>query len=121
MHVEILAGSYARYSDTCGFAFCCPDAAYSSWAPLIMFIWMDVLCPSAKPTRRPLETFLSTWKVRSRTLSVDINEGLTKHGGFEAIAQLKATGEFSEMDLNTDQDEHSIEMHLPYVRKIFEG
>lgn len=39
----------------------------------------------------------------------------------EAIAQLRATGEFSEMDLNTDQDEHSIEMHLPYVRKVFEG
>ncbi len=25
------------------------------------------------------------------------------------------------MDLGTDEDEHSIEMHLPYVRKIFEG
>lgn len=25
------------------------------------------------------------------------------------------------MDLQTDEDEHSIEMHLPYVRKVFEG
>ena len=25
------------------------------------------------------------------------------------------------MDIQTDEDEHSIEMHLPYVRKIFEG
>ena len=25
------------------------------------------------------------------------------------------------MDIQTDQDEHSIEMHLPYVRKVFEG
>jgi len=25
------------------------------------------------------------------------------------------------MGLDTDEDEHSIEMHLPYVRKIFEG
>ena len=25
------------------------------------------------------------------------------------------------MELGTDEDEHSIEMHLPYVRKIFEG
>jgi len=25
------------------------------------------------------------------------------------------------MDIGTDEDEHSIEMHLPYVRKIFEG
>jgi MEMO1 family protein len=34
---------------------------------------------------------------------------------------MKKTGKFSEMDLDTDEDEHSIEMHLPYVRKIFEG
>jgi predicted class III extradiol MEMO1 family dioxygenase len=25
------------------------------------------------------------------------------------------------MSLNTDEEEHSIEMHLPYVRKVFEG
>ena len=25
------------------------------------------------------------------------------------------------MSIQTDQDEHSIEMHLPYVRKVFEG
>lgn len=30
------------------------------------------------------------------------------------------TGKFEEMDLQTDEDEHSIEMHLPYVRKVFE-
>lgn len=38
-----------------------------------------------------------------------------------AIDELRATGFFTEMDLDTDEDEHSIEMHLPYVRKIFEG
>jgi len=37
-----------------------------------------------------------------------------------AIAELRATGEFSDMDIGTDEDEHSIELHLPYVRKIFE-
>lgn len=40
---------------------------------------------------------------------------------FAAIEELKKTGKFSEMELSTDEDEHSIEMHLPYVRKIFEG
>ncbi|KAG8888600.1 hypothetical protein FRB98_007364 [Tulasnella sp. 332] len=25
------------------------------------------------------------------------------------------------MNLSTDEDEHSIEMHLPYIRKVFEG
>lgn len=38
-----------------------------------------------------------------------------------AIAELRDTGEFSDMDIQTDEDEHSIEMHLPYVRKVFEG
>ncbi|KAH9982389.1 MEMO1 family [Lactifluus volemus] len=37
------------------------------------------------------------------------------------IDQLDKTGQFSQMQLSTDEDEHSIEMHLPYVRKIFEG
>ncbi len=35
-------------------------------------------------------------------------------------AELEATGRFSQMDLGTDEDEHSIEMHLPYIRKVFE-
>ncbi|GAA5837358.1 hypothetical protein JCM11251_004976 [Rhodosporidiobolus azoricus] len=37
------------------------------------------------------------------------------------ISELEATGEFELMDQSTDEDEHSIEMHLPYIRKIFEG
>ncbi|THH19853.1 hypothetical protein EW146_g1383 [Bondarzewia mesenterica] len=39
----------------------------------------------------------------------------------ETIAELRGTRQFSDMDHQTDEDEHSIEMHLPYVRKIFEG
>lgn len=38
-----------------------------------------------------------------------------------AIAKLRQTGKFEDMDLQTDEDEHSIEMHLPYIRKVFEG
>jgi len=38
-----------------------------------------------------------------------------------AIAELHATGNFSDMEIETDKDEHSIEMHLPYVRKVFQG
>ncbi|EPQ60778.1 UPF0103-domain-containing protein, partial [Gloeophyllum trabeum ATCC 11539] len=37
------------------------------------------------------------------------------------IQELRATGHFSDMSLDTDEDEHSIEMHIPYVRKVFEG
>ena len=40
-----------------------------------------------------------------------------------AIAELQATKKFSpqEMTVQTDEDEHSIELHLPYVRKVFEA
>jgi MEMO1 family protein len=37
-----------------------------------------------------------------------------------AIDELHKTGAFESMSKSTDEDEHSIEMHLPYVRKIFE-
>ncbi|CAE6463883.1 unnamed protein product [Rhizoctonia solani] len=39
----------------------------------------------------------------------------------DTIAKLRETGAFEDMPLGTDEDEHSIEMHLPYVRKIFAG
>lgn len=39
----------------------------------------------------------------------------------EAIAELKATGTFSEMSASVDEAEHSLEMHLPYIRHVFAG
>ncbi|KAI8615204.1 hypothetical protein BC830DRAFT_1123850 [Chytriomyces sp. MP71] len=39
----------------------------------------------------------------------------------DVVAELKATGQFGEMDLSVDEDEHSIEMHLPYIRKIMDA
>ncbi|KAG8759563.1 hypothetical protein FRC14_005592 [Serendipita sp. 396] len=38
----------------------------------------------------------------------------------ETIDELEKTGKFEVMSRSTDEDEHSIELHLPYVRKIFE-
>lgn len=32
-----------------------------------------------------------------------------------------STGHFGRMDKQVDEDEHSIEMQLPYLAKIFEG
>ncbi|KAH0838338.1 memo-like protein-domain-containing protein [Lanmaoa asiatica] len=37
----------------------------------------------------------------------------------EIIGDLKSTGKFGTMSIDTDKDEHSIEMHLPYVHQIF--
>ncbi|KAK4054997.1 hypothetical protein OIO90_003338 [Microbotryomycetes sp. JL221] len=39
----------------------------------------------------------------------------------DTVNELRNTGKFTTMDIDTDQDEHSIEMHLPYIRKIFQG
>ncbi|KAF9082425.1 hypothetical protein BGX29_002646 [Mortierella sp. GBA35] len=38
----------------------------------------------------------------------------------EVNKELQKTGEFETMARDTDEDEHSIEMHLPYVYKVFE-
>lgn len=35
--------------------------------------------------------------------------------------ELKATGKFEMMDIRIDEAEHSMEMHLPYLAKVFEG
>ena len=37
------------------------------------------------------------------------------------IEELKATKKFELMDINVDEAEHSMEMHLPYLAKVFEG
>jgi hypothetical protein len=40
----------------------------------------------------------------------------------ETNEALKKTGVFApDMDIETDEDEHSIEMHLPYIRRVFQG
>ncbi|CAK9146447.1 unnamed protein product [Ilex paraguariensis] len=39
----------------------------------------------------------------------------------EVNEELKATGKFGLMDLSVDEAEHSMEMHLPYLAKVFEG
>jgi predicted class III extradiol MEMO1 family dioxygenase len=36
-----------------------------------------------------------------------------------ATQKLKDTGRFSTMTISQDESEHSIEMHLPYIRKVF--
>lgn len=35
-------------------------------------------------------------------------------------AELDAAGQFDRMNLDVDEDEHSIEMHLPFIAKIME-
>lgn len=39
---------------------------------------------------------------------------------FAVNGDLEMTGQFEWMDLDTDENEHSIEMHLPYIAKVME-
>jgi len=39
----------------------------------------------------------------------------------QVYEELQSTGCFEWMNLETDEDEHSIEMHLPYIAKVFEN
>ena len=36
------------------------------------------------------------------------------------IGELKSTGAFAQMTRKTDEDEHSLEMHLPYIHKMLQ-
>lgn len=37
----------------------------------------------------------------------------------DITSQLLETGHFEEMTPRMDEEEHSIEMHLPFIRKVF--
>lgn len=39
----------------------------------------------------------------------------------ETTEKLKATGKFQEMSVKMDENEHSLEMHLPYIAKVMEA
>jgi len=39
----------------------------------------------------------------------------------ETILELNATGKFDVMTLSVDEEEHSIELHLPYIYKVMRG
>jgi AmmeMemoRadiSam system protein B len=41
--------------------------------------------------------------------------------GIAVYQELRATGKFEEMNLSVDEAEHSMEMHLPYLAKVFKG
>jgi predicted class III extradiol MEMO1 family dioxygenase len=39
----------------------------------------------------------------------------------KAIEKLKEDGKWTYTNKQDEEDEHSLEMHLPYIKKIFEG
>ena len=94
---------------------------FLSWAPHTITISRAVPYPSAQNMRRPSGTYRLMQRV-SREYPISSNQVVDiLMFKFQAVRELTATREFELMSLQADEDEHSIEMHLPYVRKIFEG
>ncbi|CAG9790561.1 unnamed protein product [Diatraea saccharalis] len=55
------------------------------------------------------------------TIDKQIDEiGLIRRISAAVYAELEATRQFEWMDTQTDEEEHSIEMHLPYIAKVME-
>ena len=98
------------------FVFHMPVSASLSLALHTTSISTDARCLSVPNTLPPLGRYLWTALVCSFNLT-----RLPVSCDFPAIDELNNTGQFSQMELGTDEDEHSIEMHLPYIRKVFEG
>lgn len=84
-----------------------------------MCISMVAHYPNALPMRLPSAHFLSILTVSGA--SINTPHIRSHQVTLPAIAKLRESGIFSDMSLRTDEDEHSIEMHLPYVRKVFAG
>jgi len=59
------------------------------------------------------------WRLTRKVVLV-----LSKRGNcymiFIVYKELQSTGRFDMMDLKADEEEHSIEMHLPYTAKMME-
>ena len=87
-----------------------------------MFTWTDVHYPLLMSMSRRSETF--PWILQVSTLwspSHFMVEYLLLLLLLSAISELRATESFTDMSVETEEGEHSIEMHLPYIRKVFEG
>ena len=84
-----------------------------------------VLSQSQKCTPRPSATSPSTSRVRTLCSERPTRTPLRRNVGPRGVlppavyAELAATGQFDTMPLDVDEAEHSLEMHLPYIRTVF--
>ena len=78
--------------------------------------FLDVLSPSTSPIKLPSmisggEFPMSTWVI-NHLFYCSINTEISQ--------ELLNTGHFEIMTVEADEDEHSIEMQLPYIAKVGE-
>lgn len=84
-----------------------------------MRIWTAVLYLGVMLTRHLLETWCLIRKVNESWHP--FSSGMILMYASVVITDLHETGDFTWMDQSVDEAEHSIELHLPYIYKIFEG
>lgn len=95
-----------------GYTYCgaCAAFAYRQVSPVVVKR-IFILGPSHHVRLRGCALSVAKkYKTPLYDLKIDI----------QVNAELEKTGHFSWMDMKTDEEEHSIEMHLPYIAKVME-
>jgi AmmeMemoRadiSam system protein B len=66
------------------------------------------------------DTPLGDIPICSKSESAPVTCTGSRPADVEAVSELKETGIFSDMSPSVDEAEHSLEMHLPYLRHVCE-
>ncbi|CAD6241931.1 GSCOCG00009381001-RA-CDS [Cotesia congregata] len=95
-----------------GYSYCggCAGFAYRQISPVVVRR-IFILGPSHH-VRLPGCALSSASTYRTPLYDLTIDQ--------EVCHELEETGQFEWMDMNTDEDEHSIEMQLPFIAKVME-
>ncbi|XP_012059200.1 PREDICTED: protein MEMO1 [Atta cephalotes] len=103
----------AIISPHAGYSYCgaCAGFAYRQISPVVVRR-IFILGPSHH-VRLPGCALSSTSIYRTPLYDLLIDQQVRR--------ELEETGHFECMDLNTDEEEHSIEMQLPFIAKVMEG
>ncbi|CUA73873.1 hypothetical protein RSOLAG22IIIB_01394 [Rhizoctonia solani] len=111
-----------RPPSVCCRAIIAPHAGYSYSGPAAAWAYKSIVTSGIKRVfiLGPSHHFYLNTCALSKSQSYDTPIGSLPLD-LDTIAKLRATGAFRDMDIGADEDEHSIEMHLPYIRKIFAG
>ncbi|XP_039289216.1 protein MEMO1-like [Nilaparvata lugens] len=95
-----------------GYSYCgaCSAFAYRQISPVVVQR-IFILGPSHN-VRLPGCALSTVQKYRTPLYDLQIDS--------QVYAELDATGHFERMNIDVDEEEHSIEMHLPYIAKVMQ-
>lgn len=117
------------FSRHAGYQYCgaCGGHAYRQVSPVVVKR-IFILGPShhvrlsgcALSSAQKYKTPIYDLHVDSQGNIFDSNQRVLTNCLCLVNGDLEMTGQFEWMDLDTDENEHSIEMHLPYIAKVME-